>query len=143
MRIALYQPEIAQNVGTIIRLAQCFEAPIDIIHPLGFIFSSKHLKRAGMDYIEKANITHHDDFQNFYNQKLSRLVLFDTKGNTSLYDFIFKPEDILLFGQESHGVPETIFNICDKKVYIPIVGRSLNLAVSCGIAASHYKKQFF
>lgn len=141
MRIALYQPEIAQNVGTIIRLAQCFETPVDLIHPLGFIFSSKHLKRAGMDYIEKANITHYDDFQNFYDQKLGRLVLFDTKGSTSLYDFIFKPNDILLFGQESCGVPDSIFNICEEKVHIPITGRSLNLAISCGIAASHYKEQ--
>ena len=142
MRVALYQPEIAQNVGTIIRLAQCFEASVDLIYPLGFIFSSKHLKRAGMDYIEKADITHYEDFDDFYNKKSGRLVLFDTKGATSLYDFVFKPDDILLFGQESLGVSENIFNLCDEKIHIPIQGRSLNVAIACGIAVSHFKKQF-
>lgn len=143
MRIALYQPEIAQNVGSIVRLAQCFDLAIDLIHPLGFVFGSKHLKRAGMDYIEKADIVHFDDMQHFLEQsKRNRIVLFDTKGETSLYDFKFDEQDILLFGQESSGVPDSIFQKCDATVRIPISGRSLNLAMSCAIAVgiAQYKK---
>lgn len=143
MKIALYQPEIAQNVGSIIRLGQCFDVPIDLIHPLGFIFNSKHLKRAGMDYIEKADVTHFDDVDQFLTKNTEkRIVLFDTKGKTSLYDFQFSLNDVLLFGQESSGVPESIFNSISTTVYIPIQGRSLNLAMSCAIVASHFRKQF-
>ena len=135
MRIALYQPEIAQNVGSIIRLAQCFDLSVDLIHPLGFVFDSKHFKRAGMDYIEKADVRHYDDKEEFWQYAQGkRIVLFDTKGEISLYEFKFDEEDILLFGQESQGVPEDVFQGCDVTVYIPIHGRSLNLAMSCAIA---------
>jgi tRNA (cytidine/uridine-2'-O-)-methyltransferase len=142
VRIALYQPEIAQNVGSIIRLGQCFDMPIDLIHPLGFVFSSKYLKRAGMDYIEKAEVAHFDDSDQFFKSRgQQRIILFDTKGSTSLYDFQFLASDILLFGQESSGVPETVFEKVTYTIYIPIQGRSLNLAMSCAIGASHFRKQ--
>jgi len=143
MSIALYQPEIAQNVGSIIRLGQCFNLPIQLIHPLGFIFSSKHMKRAGMDYIEKAEVEHFDDFTQFHQNKKGRLVLFDTKGKESLYNFAFQPSDILLFGQESKGVPDDVFAQCETSVFIPIQDRSLNLAMSCAIGAAFFKKQIF
>jgi len=142
-RVALFEPEIAQNVGTIVRLAACFNMPVDLIHPLGFIFSSKHFKRAGMDYIETADVTHHDDISSWRSALgTSRIILFDTKGTQSLYDFTFQPNDILLFGKESTGVPQNVFDRCHKTVFIPINDRSLNIAVSAGIAASHYRKQF-
>ena len=144
--IALFQPEIAQNVGTIIRLAACFNMGVDLIHPLGFIFSSKHLKRAGMDYITSASITHHDDFEHFLLSKIknkdARIVLFDTQGQSSLYDFTFKKNDILLFGKESTGVPSHVLKQAHETVHVPIQGRSLNLAVSCSIAAAFYRNTF-
>ena len=142
MPIALYQPEIAQNVGSIIRLGQCLDLPLQLIHPLGFVFSSKHMKRAGMDYIEKADLSHFDDFNQFYQQIQGRLVLFDTKGQTSAYDFAFEPTDILLFGQESQGVPSEVFHQCNEIVCIPSKGRSLNLAMSCAIGAALFRKQY-
>ncbi|USO02782.1 MAG: tRNA (cytidine(34)-2'-O)-methyltransferase [Alphaproteobacteria bacterium] len=140
--IALYQPEIAQNVGTIIRLAQCFDMSIDLIHPLGFIFSDAQLKRAGMDYVARAKIEHHQDFHDFTQKKKDRIVLFDTSGKTSLYDFRFRKTDILLFGKESTGVPQSIMDACQEVVRIPINDRSLNLAVSAGIGAASYRRQF-
>lgn len=142
MHIALYQPEIAQNTGTIIRLAQCFDLTIDLIHPLGFVFSSKHLKRSGMDYIEKAKINHHEDFDSFLKQYPDkRIILSDTKGSKSLWNFSFEKKDIILFGRESTGVPHAVFSKIDHAIKIPIQDRSLNLALSCAIVTGEYMRQ--
>ena len=143
MRIALYQPEIAGNVGAVLRLSACMGVAVDIIEPTGFVFSDARLKRAGMDYIDQTSMTRHADWEAFRTQAAGRLILMTTKGTSSLYDMIFETGDILLFGQESAGVPETVAKACAARVRIPIAAsaRSLNLSVSAGIAISEALRQ--
>lgn len=144
MRIALYQPDIPQNTGTIIRMAVCLGLPVDIIEPCGFIFDDKQLKRAGMDYLDKADITRHLSFKTFFENKgNSRLVLLTTKGSVPYTDFKFNSDDILLLGRESCGVPEEVHNIVDGRVLIPMVPneRSLNVALSCAMVTGEAMRQ--
>ena len=142
MRIALYQPEIAGNVGAILRLGACMGVAVDIIEPTGFVFSDARLKRAGMDYIDQAAITRHSDWNGFA-QSAGRLILLTTKGDRSLYDFVFKDGDVLMFGNEGSGVPAGIAGQVAAKLRIPIVAstRSLNLAVAAAIALSEALRQ--
>ncbi len=138
MRIALYQPDIPQNTGTILRLAACFGVPVDIIEPCGFALSDARMRRAGMDYIDHVDWSRHNSWERFLEQRTSgRLVLLTTKADASLQDFTFKADDTLLFGQESAGVPEEVHDRADARVSIPMQSglRSLNLAVSASIAA--------
>ncbi len=138
MRIALYQPDIPQNTGTILRLAACFGVPVDIIEPCGFALSDARMRRAGMDYIDHVDWSRHNSWERFLEQRPSgRLVLLTTKADASLQDFIFNADDTLLFGQESAGVPDAVHNRADARVSIPMQRglRSLNLAVSASIAA--------
>ena len=144
MRIALYQPDIAQNTGTILRMAVCFGLPVDIIEPCGFVWDSKELKRAGMDYLEKADVTRHMSWETFLHQNQNaRLVLLTTKSSIPYTQFKFEKNDILLFGRESAGVPEEVHNYAHGRIRIPMKKdeRSLNLAVSCAIATSEALKQ--
>ncbi len=143
MRIALYQPEIAGNVGAVLRLAACFGVPVDVIEPTGFVFSDAKLKRAGMDYIEHVDLARHSDWQSFRAAALGRLVLLSTKGDTRLTDWQFAPSDILLMGSESAGVPESVASACAARVRIPIRAavRSLNLSVATGIAIGEALRQ--
>lgn len=144
MRIALYQPDIPQNTGTIIRMAVCFGLPVDIIEPCGFVFDDKQLKRAGMDYLEKADITRHLAWETFIqDKKPGRLVLLTTHSSVPYTDFHFQPDDILLFGRESCGVPTEVHDFVDGRIRIPMLAheRSLNLAVSCAIATSEAMRQ--
>src|ERR1044072_7692057 len=108
MRIALYQPEIAGNVGTILRLAACFGVAVHIIEPCGFPFADRALRRAGMDYAADAVITRHSDWGSFEQQRPGRLMLMTTKAGISLYEASFAPDDTLLFGSESAGVPDHV-----------------------------------
>lgn len=144
MKLALYQPEIPQNTGTLIRLGACLNIGIDIIEPCGFIWNDKKLLRAGMDYMELANVTRHkswDNFLNTYSDK--RIVLLDAKANQSYYDFTFEKEDILLLGQESCGVPDSIFQSLPQKVVIPMRDnvRSLNIAIAGAMVLSEALRQ--
>lgn len=144
MRIALYQPDIPQNTGTILRMAVCFGVPVDIIEPCGFIFDDKQLKRAGMDYLPKADLTRYLSWEHYLKEKpTGRLVLLTTKSSTLLSDFTFKPDDILLFGRESCGVPDDVHNAVDARVRIPMKTdeRSLNLAISCAITTAEALRQ--
>lgn len=143
MKIALYQPEIPGNVGAVLRLAACFNMPVEIIEPTGFLFSDKRLKRAGMDYAEHVHYQRHADWEAFLASRSGRLVLLTTKATTSLYDFAFESTDIVLMGQESAGVPEAVAALCDAKVRIPIHPplRSLNVAVATGIAVAEALRQ--
>lgn len=144
MRITLYQPDIPQNTGTILRMAVCFGLPVDIIEPCGFLFDDKQLKRAGMDYLPKANLTRYPSWDDYLkNKPKGRLVLLTTHGSTPLTDFAFKEDDILLFGRESAGVPEHVHTQADARILIPMVAteRSLNLAVSCAITAGEALRQ--
>ena len=144
MRIALYQPDIAQNTGTILRMAVCFGLPVDIIEPCGFIWNSKELKRAGMDYLDKVDVTRHLAWETFIKKyPNNRLVLLTTKSSVPYTDFSFEKDDILLFGRESAGVPSDVHDYVQHRIRIPMhpEERSLNLAVSCGIATSEAMRQ--
>lgn len=144
MRIALYQPDIPQNAGTILRMSVCFGLPVDIIEPCGFIWNSKELKRAGMDYLDKADVTRHMAWETFFEQnKGKRLVLLTTKASVPYTDFAFDKDDILLFGRESAGVPENVHNAVSARIRIPMKPneRSLNLALSCAVATTEAMRQ--
>jgi tRNA (cytidine/uridine-2'-O-)-methyltransferase len=144
VRIALYQPDIAGNVGTILRLAACLDTPCDIIEPCGFPFSDKALKRAGMDYAVAANVTRHADWTNFQSTTTDRrLVLMTSKGSIPLYDAAFRPDDILLMGSEGAGVPEQVHASVSLRIRIPMAAgfRSLNVAVAAGIALGEALRQ--
>ena len=143
MRIALYQPEIPGNVGAILRLSACFAVGVDIIEPCGFVFSDARLRRAGMDYADHVAITRHADWQSFRAATTARLILFSTKASAPLTQAVFHPDDVLLFGQESAGVPDDVREACDVSVRIPLAQgmRSLNISVSAGIALHEALRQ--
>lgn len=137
LRLALYQPDIAPNVGAVIRTAACFATPLEIIGPCGFVLSDKALKRAALDYATSADITVHPGWDAFLAAPAraeGRLILFTTKGASSLTDFAFRPGDTLLFGRETVGAPEEVHAAAEARLRIPITGRSLNLSVSVAIA---------
>ena len=143
MRLALYQPEIAGNVGTILRLAACFGVAVDLIEPMGFPWSDRALARAGMDYAGQAQVVRHADWSAFLSATAGRLVLFTTQGAERLPDARFTTGDILLFGSEGAGVPETVHARADARVRIPMLAgfRSLNLAVAAGIGLAEAMRQ--
>ncbi len=146
MRIALYQPDIAGNVGTIIRMAACFGVPCDIIHPCGFAFSERGLKRAGMDYVARAKIGEHDDWAAFEQLATSasrRIILLSSKASITLHSAHFQANDIILMGSESAGVPHHVHDRADLRIHIPMQTgfRSLNVAVAAGIALAEGLRQ--
>lgn len=137
MRIALYQPDIPQNTGTIMRLAACFGVPLDIIEPCGFVLSDSKLRRAGMDYADRVELARHASWERFQARNApGRLVLLTTRAETSLADFAFGADDTLLLGAESSGVPEEVHAAVDAAIRVPMRAgeRSLNVAVCAGIA---------
>jgi tRNA (cytidine/uridine-2'-O-)-methyltransferase len=146
MRIALYQPDIAGNVGTILRLAACWQVGVDIILPCGFPASDAQLRRAAMDYGAAADVTRHADFEAFAATRLmdgARLIALTSSGSASLYDARFEPGDILLMGRESAGLPTELHDRTAMRVRIPMAEgfRSLNLAVASGIALGEAMRQ--
>jgi tRNA (cytidine/uridine-2'-O-)-methyltransferase len=143
MRIALYQPDQAGNVGTTLRLAACLGVPVDIVEPCGFPWSDRALKRAGMDYAEIANVTRHAEWAAFEARLDGRLVLFTTVGAMRLPEARFAPGDTLLFGSESRGAPEEVHARADLRLRIPQAEgtRSLNLAVATGIGVAEALRQ--
>ena len=144
MRLATYQPDIAPNLGSMIRLCACFGVSLDIIEPCGFPLSLKSLRRTAMDYADIADMTRHDSWETFQqNRPTGRLVLLTTKADQHLWDFKFEPTDTLVMGRESAGVPEDVHNACDAHVKLPMFGaaRSLNVAMTAGIAVSEALRQ--
>jgi tRNA (cytidine/uridine-2'-O-)-methyltransferase len=144
MRIALFEPEIAQNVGAVLRLGACFGVPVALIEPLGFAWDDRRVRRTAMDYIDHVDVTRHSSFEAFDETTgSSRLILFTTKGSVSAYSFNFAPADILMFGKESGGVPADVAARCDAKVRIPIRPevRSFNLAMSVGMGIGEALRQ--
>jgi tRNA (cytidine/uridine-2'-O-)-methyltransferase len=146
IRIALYQPDIAGNTGTILRMAACLGLAVDIIEPAGFDVSDRNLRRAGMDYLEMAALTRHVDFAGFEDWRRSesrRLLLFSTKAALPYTAFSFADGDILLFGRESAGVPDHVRDRADARLLIPMKGggRSLNVALSAAMAAGEAIRQ--
>jgi tRNA (cytidine/uridine-2'-O-)-methyltransferase len=142
MRLALYQPEIPQNVGTLIRLGACLGVPIDVIEPTGFLWSDKHLKRAGLDYFEIANVERIQGWL-IYQQRPQRIVLIDTKAEVNLWDFKFMPNDTLMLGCESSGVPDSVFEAIPNRVKIPMLAnsRSLNMAIAGAMVLTEALRQ--
>ena len=144
MRIALFEPEIAGNVGAVLRLGACLGAAVDLIEPMGFEWDDPRVRRTAMDYIDHVTIARHAGFDAFRTTIGSRrLVLFTTKSRQSAYDFGFMADDILLFGKESAGVPTSIANACDARVRIPMrpQARSMNLATSAALALGEALRQ--
>jgi len=143
MRIALFQPEIAGNVGAVLRLGACLGLPVDVIEPCGFAFSDRAMARAGMDYAELHAAVRHADWGAFLGARRGRLLLFTTRSAVRLPDVAFEPGDVLLFGSESSGAPDYVHDVAEVRVRIPIAAdaRSLNLSTACAIAAGEALRQ--
>jgi tRNA (cytidine/uridine-2'-O-)-methyltransferase len=146
MQVALFQPDIPQNTGTILRLCACLGAAAHIIEPAGFPVSDRHFRRAGMDYLDQVTITRHDSWSKFEQWRHDghlRLVLFTTKATRSYLDFSYQTSDILLFGRESAGVTEAVAAAADAQLLIPLKPgmRSLNVAMSAAMALGEALRQ--
>lgn len=143
MEVCLFEPEIAQNAGTIARLCACFGISMNIIEPASFIIGSRDFKRAGMDYIDRTKIKCHSTFQDFRGNFDGRIILLDVKATVPYYDLEYKKNDCIMVGKESTGVPDDIYELCDEKILIPMVKnvRSLNVAVSLAIGLSEALRQ--
>lgn len=144
MRLALFQPDIPQNVGACIRLSACFGVELHVIEPVGFDFGDRAMKRAALDYGPLGHMTRHADWDAFQRDRgPGRLVLFTTRAAATLSDFRFERDDMLLFGRETAGAPDYVHGAADARVFIPIrpETRSLNLSVSAGIALWEGLKQ--
>jgi tRNA (cytidine/uridine-2'-O-)-methyltransferase len=146
MQIALFEPDIPQNAGTILRLAACLGLGAHLIEPAGFPTTDRAFRRAGMDYLDQVALTRHDSWERFDAWRRAqglRLVLFSTRGATPYLAFQFKPDDMLLFGRESAGVPEMVHRAADARLVIPMRDgmRSLNVAMACAMAVSEALRQ--
>lgn len=143
MLLALFQPDIPQNLGAALRLGACMGVPVHVIEPCGFPLSDKAIRRAAMDYGEPADVVRHPGWAEFHARRSGRIVLFSTKAATPLHGFAFRPDDILLFGRESVGVPEEVHEASDARVFIPLMAgrRSLNVTVSAAIGLSEALRQ--
>lgn len=144
MRLALFEPEIAGNVGAVLRLGACLGAQIDLIEPMGFEWDDKRVRRAAMDYIDHVTVVRHAGFEAFRETLgTSRLVLFTTKSAESAYAFSFRADDVLLFGKESAGVPATVAEASHARVRIPMRPevRSMNLATTAALALGEALRQ--
>lgn len=143
MRLCLYQPEIAGNVGAVMRLGACMGVGIDLIEPMGFHWDDRRVRRTAMDYIDHVEVCRHPSFESFRDTLGGRLILFTTKATTSLYDFQFQFGDSLIFGKESAGVPADVAALCDDRLKIPIRAevRSFNLATSAALALGEALRQ--
>lgn len=144
MRLALFNPQIPQNVGACIRLSACFGVELHVIEPVGFTFDDRAMKRAALDYGPLGHMARHADWEAFQGARgPGRLVLFTTKGATPLDAFAFQPGDTLLMGSETAGAPHHVHEAADARVVIPIRpgARSLNLSVSAGIGLFEGLKQ--
>jgi tRNA (cytidine/uridine-2'-O-)-methyltransferase len=146
MRIALYEPDIPQNTGTILRLCACLRLEAHIIEPAGFPVTDRAFRRAGMDYLDQVTLTRHGSFQAFEDWRGSerlKLVLLTTAGETSYLDHDFRDDQVLLFGRESAGVPEAVHAAADARLRIPIAKglRSLNVAMAVALVAGEALRQ--
>ncbi len=146
MHLALYQPDIPQNAGTILRMAACLNVTCRIIAPAGFDVSDRALKRAGLDYLGMASIIRHESFDAFNANRLiegRRLILLTTSGHEPYITFSFRPDDVLLVGRESAGVPESVHEAADARLVIPMKPglRSLNVAVAAAMVLGEALRQ--
>jgi len=145
-RLAIYQPDIPQNTGTMLRLAACLGVPVEIVEPAGFDVSDRNLRRSGMDYLDRAAVTRHlswNAFEAWRREGGERLILATTKGATAYADFRYEPGDIVLVGRESAGVPEEVHRAADARVVVPMRAglRSLNVAVAAAMILGEALRQ--
>lgn len=149
MRLALFQPDIPQNTGTLLRLGACLDLALDIIEPCGFIFNEKAMRRAGMDYLEQVSYRRHNSWQEFltfrqeHPDEYGRIVLMTTHASSPYTDFHFEKNDIILMGRESAGVPEEVHHTADARLLIPMNknARSINMAVSAAMVIGEALRQ--
>lgn len=146
LRLALYQPDIPQNAGTMIRMAACLGVAVDIVEPAAFDVSDRNFRRSGMDYLERAAITRHDSFKAFdawRRQNGWRLILAETDGATAHTTFAFQPGDIVMVGRESAGVQPEVYEAADASVHIPMRPRlrSLNVAIAAAVIMGEALRQ--
>ncbi len=145
MRLALFQPDIPQNLGAAIRLTACLGVSLDVIEPCGFPLSAVAIRRAAMDYAAVADVTRHTSWKDFHVNTASchRIILFTTRGASPLDTFTFQPDDVLLFGRESAGVPDEVHEAAQERVYIPLVigARSLNVVTTAAMALGEALRQ--
>jgi len=144
--IVLYQPDIPHNTGAILRFAACVVLPVEIVEPAGFDLSDRGLKRAGMDYLERATLTRHPSFAAFdaiRRERGGRLVLLTTKATRSYLDFDYAEGDFLMFGRESAGVPDAVHGVADERLVVPMRPglRSINLAMTVAMVAGEVLRQ--
>ena len=146
MRIALFQPDIPQNTGTVLRFAAGLGLEAHLIEPAGFPATDRAFRRAGMDYLDKVNLVRHaswEEFERWRAEKRLRLVLFTTRATVSYLDHRFEPRDVLLFGRESSGVPDHVHAAADIRLVVPMQPglRSLNVAMTCAMVAGEALRQ--
>jgi len=143
MRLALYEPDIPQNAGALLRLGACLGVAVDIIGPCGFVLSDARFRRAGMDYLDHAALARHDSWSSFLAQKHGRLVLLTTGGDLAYHRFRFRADDTLLLGRESAGVPEAVHQAADARLRIPLrpETRSLNMALAAALVLGEALRQ--
>ncbi|NKB48110.1 MAG: tRNA methyltransferase [Alphaproteobacteria bacterium] len=145
MRLALYQPDIPQNTGTMLRLAACLGIAVDFIEPAGFVMTDKHLRRAGMDYLNHTDLVRHNSWQSYIDrpEPHGRLILLTTRATIDYVDFNFSADDTLMVGRESDGVPDDVRQFVDEAVRIPMVPemRSLNVAVAAAMVLGEALRQ--
>ena len=146
MRLALYQPDIPQNTGTILRLAACLGVPVDIVGPAGFDMTDRSLRRAGLDYLDHVDLKRHESFEAFLeclNQAGHRLVLLSSHAKVTHVDFAFEEGDTLLLGRESAGVPDDVHAVAGARIKVPMREglRSLNIAVAAALVLGEALRQ--
>jgi tRNA (cytidine/uridine-2'-O-)-methyltransferase len=146
VRLALYQPDIPQNTGTILRLAACMNVGVDIIEPCGFVLDDKRMRRAGMDYLHRVDLVRHNSWDAFLKSKRDaggRLLLLSTKAAHIYTDFSYEEKDTLLLGRESEGVPQEVHDEADERLIIPMAEgmRSLNVAITGAMVLGEALKQ--
>ncbi|MGB0632413.1 MAG: tRNA (cytidine(34)-2'-O)-methyltransferase [Alphaproteobacteria bacterium] len=144
MRIALYQPDIPQNAGAVLRLAACLQVPVDVIEPCGFVLDDRRLKRVAMDYGAQANVERHASWQHWKSvREGERMILLTTMGTTRYTDFEFDPSDILLLGRESAGVPADVHEAADGRLIVPMApgARSLNVVTAAAMVLGEAMRQ--
>ena len=143
MNLAIFEPDIPQNTGAMIRICSCFDVGIDIIHPASFVLSEKSINRVAMDYIKNVKISEFDDWKDYMTKRNGRKILLSTRGSKSHYDYSFNQSDNLIVGRESAGVPEYVHQDSDEvlKINMKAGARSLNVATSSAIVISEAIRQ--
>jgi tRNA (cytidine/uridine-2'-O-)-methyltransferase len=144
MRLALFEPDIPQNAGALLRLGACLDIPVDLIEPCGFLLDDRHLRRAGLDYVARATLTRHASWAAFLAARpAGRLLLLTTRGSLAYHRFAFRPDDPRLLGRESAGAPEAVHGAADARLRIPLRPglRSLNVALAAAMALGEALRQ--